>query len=69
MDVSEAKVASLRTVGQLGVVDTQQLQNCRLEIVDVNLALDDSKSQFIGLAQSKPEFTPPPASHIVNASM
>jgi len=53
VDVCEAKVTSLRTVGQLGVVDAQQVQNCCLKIVDVYLALDDSKSQFIGLSECK----------------
>jgi hypothetical protein len=41
VDVSQAVIATLMAVGQLFVIDAQQMQNSGVEIVNVHRILDD----------------------------
>ena len=52
MDVGKPEVAPLETEGQLRVIEAEQMQDGRVQIVHVNAVLDDVE---------------PPASHMVKA--
>ena len=53
-----------------GVVEAEQVQDRRLEVVDVDLVLDGGEAELVGLRRRvMPGLTPPPASHMVKASM
>ena len=49
MDVGEAEVAALEAVGQLRVVEAEQVQDRRLQVVDVDLVLDGGEAELVGL--------------------
>src|SRR5262245_36483617 len=36
LDIRQPEITALEAVGQLGVVETQQVQDCRLDVVHVN---------------------------------
>ena len=48
--VGETEVAALKAVGELFVVETQQVQNRGLQIVDMNFFPGDTEAKFIGFA-------------------
>ena len=48
--VGQAEVAALEAVGQLGVVEAQQVQDRGVQVVDVDLVLDDVEAELVGLA-------------------
>src|SRR5688572_8888448 len=48
--VGQAEVTSLRTIGQLRVIDAERAQNRRVEIVDVYRIFDDVVAEVVGLA-------------------
>ena len=50
MDIREAAIHAILTPGQLGVVDTQQVQNRRMEVVRVGRVLRGLERKFIALA-------------------
>ncbi len=50
MDVGQAEVAALEPVGQLRVVDAEQVQDRGLEVVDVDRVLGDVVAEVVGLA-------------------
>ena len=50
MDVGEAEVAALVTVGQAGVFDAHQVENRRVEVVYMHAILDDIVTEVVGLA-------------------
>src|SRR5262245_12325420 len=54
VDVGEAEITTLKTVGQLGVIEAKQMQKRRMQVVDVNPILDHIETQIIGLAQRYP---------------
>ena len=49
MDIREAAIHAILTPGQLGVVDTQQVQNRRMEVVRVGRVLRGLERKFITL--------------------
>ena len=50
MDVGEAEVAALELEGELLVVEAEQVQQGRVQVVDVGLVLDAVEAEFVGLA-------------------
>src|SRR5260221_7824576 len=50
MNVGEPKIAALESIGQPGVVQTKQVEDRRVQIVNVNFVFDGIKSQFICFA-------------------
>src|SRR2546421_11845390 len=50
VNVGQAKVAALKSVGQLRVIEPQQSQDGRVQVVNVNLILRDVEAEFVGLA-------------------
>ena len=50
MHVGQAVVAALEAVGQLRVVEAEQVQDRGLQVVDVDLVLGDAEAEFVGLA-------------------
>ena len=65
VEVGQAVVAAGVAEGELLVVEAQQMQDRRVDVVDVHLVLDGLEAQFVGRAVDVAPFTPPPASHIV----
>src|SRR5579884_4364314 len=57
MHVRQAEVAALEAVGQLRVIEAQQMQEGRVQVVDVDLVLDHVEAEVVGLAQrqARPE--------------
>ena len=50
LHVGEAVVAATVAEGQARVIEAQQVQNGRVEIVDVNRVFRDAQAVFVGLA-------------------
>src|SRR5678816_680787 len=48
--IREPIVTALETEGQLLVIESKQVHDRRLQIMDVNFVLDDGKSEFVRLA-------------------
>ena len=49
-DVGQPEVAALEAEGQLGVVEAEQVQDRRLQVVDVDAVLDRREAELVGLA-------------------
>ena len=54
MDVGQSKIASLETIGQLGMIEAQQVKQGCVEIVDVNSVLHRVKAELVAFAQRDP---------------
>ncbi len=66
--VGQPEVAALEAIGQPGVVEAQQMQQRRVQVVDVNLVLDDLETRARRFRRSDtPGLMPPPAIHIEKA--
>ncbi len=66
VDVRQPHIAAAEAVGQPLVVETEQMQDRRVQIVDVDLVLDRVSSRTRRLRRtSGRRFNPPPAIHIV----
>ena len=64
--VGQPEVAALEAEGQAGVVEAQQVQDRRLQVVDVDRVLDDVVADLVGAGRGcRPGLMPPPASHMV----
>src|SRR5439155_14419742 len=48
--VRQSEIAALETEGQLCVVEAEQVQNRRLQVVDMNLVLHHCEAEFVRLA-------------------
>ena len=48
-------------VGQLQMIDAEQPQDRGVKIVDVDRIFGDRPADFVGRAEVRPPFTPPPA--------
>src|SRR5688572_23594112 len=55
-DVGEAVVAALETVGEFCVLDAEAVEDCRLEVVDVDLVFGDVVPEVIGGAVGQTTF-------------
>ena len=49
-DVGEAEVAALEAVGEFGMIEAEQMQEGRLQIVHVNRVFDYVKAEIVGFA-------------------
>jgi len=49
-NVRQPKTAPLEQIGELFVVDPEEVKNCRLEVVDVYAAVDDIESEIVRAA-------------------
>ena len=58
MHVGEAEVAALKAVGQLFVVNAQQIEDRGLEIVHVDFVAGDGQSQLVRLPVGKASLDP-----------
>ena len=47
------------------MVEAKQIQDSRVQIVDVQAIVDGVQAELVGGADARPPRTPPPASHIV----
>src|SRR5437879_1372371 len=47
IDVGQSEIASLKAIGQLRVIQAKAVQNCRLQIMHVNLVFSDMIAKFI----------------------
>ena len=56
VDIGQAIVATLKTVGQVLVVDAHAMQQRRVEIVDVNRILRDIVAVVVGFAVTNAGF-------------
>ena len=52
MHIGQTILASLKFVGQLLMVHSQQMQDCRIEVVDMNRVINDVVAEFIRLTIS-----------------
>src|SRR5437016_408032 len=50
MNVGEAIVAALEAVDQFGVIKTEQVEDRRLQVVDVDLVPGDGEPKLVGFA-------------------
>src|SRR5438477_12941179 len=57
MNVSEAKVATLKTVGEFFVIDAEAMQDCGIQVMDGHGILDDVVTKVVGLpvADARPD--------------
>ncbi len=46
-DVRQPKTAPLKTIGELFVVNPEEVKNLHLEVVDVYAAVDDIESEIV----------------------
>ena len=65
VDVGQAEVAAGVAVGELRVVEAEQVQDGGVQVVDVDRVLDGLEAEFVGRAVGWPPLTPPPASQTV----
>ena len=52
MHIGQTILASLKFVGQLFMVHSQQMQDCRIKVVDMNGVINDVVAEFIRLTIS-----------------
>ncbi len=67
--IREPEVAPLEAEGQPLVVEAELMQDRGVEIVDVDGALDDLVAEVVAAPWILPALKPPPATHMVKASM
>src|SRR6185312_7819947 len=49
-DVGQTEIAALETVRELGVIETEAIENRRVEVMDVDLVLDDVEAEVVAFA-------------------
>ena len=52
MHVGQPEIAALEPVGEPGVVDPEQVQDRRVQVVDLDGILDDVVREVVGFAQA-----------------
>src|SRR5437762_10124401 len=55
-NVGEAEIAALEAIGQFGVIESEEMQECGVKVVNVDLVFDDVESEFVGLAEADAGF-------------
>ena len=50
MHIGETEIAALKAVDELLVIETKQVQDSGLEIVDMDFVAGNRKTEFVGLA-------------------
>jgi hypothetical protein len=61
VDICGTKVASGMFERQTFVIDSQQMQQCCMQVVHMNLAVDGEMTNLVRRAPRETGFTPPPA--------
>ena len=61
MHIREPVIAALETVGHFEVIDAEQVQNRRVQVVDMDLVLDGVKAKLIRLAIDDARFDAAPS--------
>ncbi len=56
MNVGQAEVSTLEAKRQAGVVESQQMQQRGMQVVDVDRVADDVESEFVCFAMNIPAF-------------
>lgn len=56
MDIGQAEVATLEAEGQPGVFEPEQVQDGRVDIVDVATIFDRAEAKLVRLAEDLPGF-------------
>ena len=51
MNVGEPEIAALEAVGQFGVIETEQVEDGGLKVMDVDAVLDWVEPEFVGFAE------------------
>src|SRR5688572_6925409 len=51
VNVGQAEIAPLKAVGQFGVIEAQQVEERRMQIMDVDPVFHDIEAQLIGFTQ------------------
>ena len=49
-DIGEPEVSTLESIGQLGVIETENVQDCGVQVVDMDAVFDHVESQFVALS-------------------
>ena len=50
VDVGEAEVSALEAVGELFVVEAKEMKEGRVEVVDVDFAIDHAEAEFVAFS-------------------
>ena len=50
--ISEPEIATLKSIGQFFVIEAEQMQNRRVQIVHVHFVAHDPEAEFIGFAKN-----------------
>src|SRR5438045_2990911 len=58
--IGQPKVTPLETIGQLFMIEAEQVQDRRLEIMDVDFVAGDSEAEFVGLTVGNAMFDAAP---------
>src|SRR5882724_2574037 len=56
MHIRQPEITALEAIGKSFVIEPQQMQNGRLEIVNVDLVAHDGEAEFVGFAVSDSVF-------------
>ena len=56
MHIRQAKIAALETERQFRVLQTEQMQNRRVDVVDVATVFHGAETEFVGLADDRARF-------------
>src|SRR4051812_36155250 len=54
MDVGEPEIAALKAVGELGVIEPEEMENRGLPLVDVDRIVDGVEAEVIARAEGEP---------------
>ena len=65
-DIGQTEITAAIAIRQLSMLDAEQIENRRVNIVYVNGLIDGLEAEIVGGAVNGPPFTAPPASHMVN---
>ena len=69
MNVSEPKVAALEAEGELFVIQPEQVKDRGVQVVDLRPVFHGIETSSSVFPRIVPDFTLPPANHIVKALM
>ena len=56
VDIGQPVITSLESIRQFCVIKTEQVHDCRLQVVDVDFVFGDREAQFIRFPVREPAF-------------
>src|SRR5437868_1939197 len=59
MHIRETEVAAFRPVGEMGMLDSEQVEHRRVQVMDAHRIADNIVAEIVGLAIDQPGFDPP----------